>query len=56
MATKKSEEEVSMLTRPALHFEMSSSTAKLALAQTKVKKKSKTYPRKVWACSQVYNV
>ena len=50
MATKKSEEEVSMLTRPALHFEMSSSIAKLALAQTKVQKEiKKTYLRKVRA-------
>ena len=49
MATKKSEEEVSMLTRPTSHFEMSSSIAKLALAQTKVQKESKTYLRKVRA-------
>ena len=45
MATKKSEEEVSMLTRPALHFEMSSSIAKLALAQTKVQKEIKDLPK-----------
>ena len=37
--------EVPMLTRPALHFEMSSSIAKLALAQTKVQKEIKDLPK-----------
>jgi hypothetical protein len=45
MATKKSVDEVTMLTRPALHFEMSSSIAKLALAQTKVQKEIKDLPK-----------
>ena len=44
MTTNK-ETEVPTLTRPALHFEMSSTIAKLALAQTKVQKEIKDLPK-----------
>ena len=45
MTTKNKDNEVQMLTRPALHFEMSSSIAKLAMAQTKVQKEIKDLPK-----------
>lgn len=45
MTTKNKEMEVPTLTRPALHFEMSSTISKLALAQTKVQKEIKDLPK-----------